>query len=50
MSEKTYNPKYYSDSELKGKSGVYQIRNTVNGKLYVGSSKNLLKRKKRRTF
>lgn len=45
MSEKTYNPKYYSDSELKGKSGVYQIRNIVNGKLYVGSSKNLLKRK-----
>lgn len=37
MSEKTYNPKHYSDGELKGKAGVYQIRNIINNKLYIGS-------------
>jgi group I intron endonuclease len=31
--------------ELKGKSGVYQIRNTRNGKLYIGSAKDLYERK-----
>lgn len=45
MSKKTYDPKCYFDNELKGKSGVYQIRNIINDKLYIGSSKNLLKRK-----
>lgn len=45
MSEKVYNPKYYPDSELRGKPGVYQIRNTVNNKLYIGSSKDLFNRK-----
>lgn len=28
------------------KSGIYQIRNTVNGKTYVGSTKNLNKRRR----
>lgn len=31
-------------SELKGKAGIYLIHNLVNGKQYVGSSKNLRKR------
>lgn len=30
--------------ELSGKSGIYQIRNTVNGKVYVGSAIKILKR------
>lgn len=47
MSKKTYNPRYYSDSELKGKSGVYQIRNTVNNCIYIGSSINIYQRFKR---
>lgn len=43
--DKIYQPRVYSDSELVGKSGVYQIRNLVNGKIYIGSSKNLKNRK-----
>lgn len=27
-------------------SGIYQIKNTVNGKIYIGSSQDLLKRKR----
>lgn len=43
--DKIYQPRVYSDSELVGKSGIYQIRNLVNGKIYIGSSKNLKNRK-----
>lgn len=32
-------------TELKGRSGIYQIRNILNGKVYVGSAANLYKRK-----
>lgn len=30
--------------ELKGRSGIYQITNTVNGKMYVGSAVNIFHR------
>lgn len=40
-----YKPQEYTDSELRGKGGIYQIRNVVNGKVYVGSSVNLVKRR-----
>ncbi len=30
--------------ELKNISGIYQIKNIINGKLYIGSTKNLYKR------
>lgn len=43
--ERVYTPKFYTDDELKGKSGIYQIRNLINGKLYIGSSNNLYSRK-----
>lgn len=46
MEEKIYNPKIYDDEDLRRKCGVYQIRNLVSGKLYVGSSNNLLFRKR----
>lgn len=36
----------YKDLELKNKIGVYQIRNIINDKVYVGSSKDIYKRKK----
>lgn len=45
IEEKLYNPKYYPDDELVGKSGVYQIRNLENGKMYIGSSCRLYDRK-----
>lgn len=32
------------DKNLKGKMGIYQIVNCINGKKYVGSSKDLYKR------
>ena len=41
MEERVYNPIFYPDEELKGKSGIYQIRNLVNDKIYIGSSENL---------
>ena len=40
-----YNPQEYADSELRGRCGIYQIRNAVNGKVYVGSSVNLINRR-----
>lgn len=43
--DKIYQPKVCSDSELVGKCGIYQIRNLVNNKVYIGSSKNLKNRK-----
>lgn len=43
--EKLYNPQFYTNNELKNKSGIYQIRNLVNGKLYIGSAVNLYDRK-----
>lgn len=46
MEERVYNPKIYLDEELKNKSGIYQIRNLANGKLYIGSASNLYRRKK----
>lgn len=45
MEERIYNPKFYFDNELKGKSGIYQIRNLVNDKIYIGSTENLFIRK-----
>lgn len=33
------------NKEIIGKSGIYQIRNTVTGKIYVGSAKDLSNRK-----
>lgn len=45
MEERIYLPKYYTDCELKGKSGIYQIKNLVNNKIYIGSSKNFFYRK-----
>lgn len=46
MEERIYEPKFYSDEDLKNKSGIYQIRNLVNNKIYVGSTKNFYERKK----
>lgn len=43
--DRIYAPQIYTNKELSGKSGVYQIRNLINGKIYIGSSKNLLARK-----
>ena len=40
-----YQSQEYTDSELKGKGGIYQIRNVVNEKVYVGSSVNLINRR-----
>ena len=41
---KKYNPKFYHVKDLKNKSGIYQIRNLINNKIYVGSAVNLKKR------
>lgn len=46
MEEKVYKPKLYTNKDLKNKSGIYQIRNLVNNKIYIGSSCNLYKRKR----
>lgn len=48
--ERIYSPKFYTDDELSGVSGVYQIRNITNGKLYVGSANNLWRRKNKEHF
>lgn len=42
---KKYKPKKYSDSYINHKSGIYQIRNLINNKLYIGSAVNLRERK-----
>ena len=44
MNKTKYNPQIYSNKELKNKSGIYQIRNLVNNKIYIGSATNLRKR------
>lgn len=41
MVERKYEPKFYNKKELSKKSGIYQIRNLINNKVYVGSSSNL---------
>lgn len=46
MVEHNYNPISYLDEYLKDKIGVYQIRNIIDNKIYIGSSSNLYKRKK----
>jgi len=33
-----------SDKQHKIKSGIYQIKNLINGKIYIGSSNNMIKR------
>lgn len=38
--KRLYEPKFYTDEYLKNKSGIYQIRNLVNNKIYIGSSEN----------
>lgn len=45
MEERIYNPKFYPDKEIKGKIGIYQIRNLVNNKIYVGSATDFCERK-----
>ena len=45
MMERIYEPKFYTDKEISKKSGIYQIRNLINNKLYIGSSNNLRTRK-----
>lgn len=45
MKDKNYNPKVYNDNDLKNKSGIYQIRNLVDNKLYIGSAVNFKRRK-----
>ena len=50
MEERVYEPKVYKDEYLKNKSGIYQIRNLVNGKLYIGSTENLFLRKSRHFY
>lgn len=44
MEERIYNPLKVGVEELRNKSGVYQIRNLINGHLYIGSAKNLCTR------
>lgn len=44
MNETKYSPQVYSSKELKDKMGIYQIRNLVNNKIYIGSAINLRKR------
>lgn len=41
-----YKPNIYKNDNLKNKCGVYQIRNLINNKIYVGSTKNLYCRKR----
>lgn len=45
MIERIYEPKVYKDKYIKNKSGIYQIRNLVNGKLYIGKSVDLYTRR-----
>ena len=44
MNETKYSPQVYLSKELKDKIGIYQIRNLVNSKIYIGSAINLRKR------
>lgn len=46
MEKRKYEPQIYTNEDLKGKCGVYQIRNIINNKIYVGSSQNLYIRKR----
>ena len=43
---KKYNPTLYPIIELKGKSGIYQIRNLVNNKVYIGSTLDFYERRR----
>ena len=43
--KRLYQYKIYKDEDIKGKSGIYQIRNFINGKIYIGSAVNLYRRK-----
>lgn len=45
VTQSYYQPQEYTYSELRGKGGIYQIRNVVNGKVYVGSSVDLINRR-----
>ena len=47
MEERIYNPSYFKTEDLKGKCGIYQIRNLVDNKIYIGSSKSLYQRLRR---
>ena len=47
MEERIYNPSYFKMEDLKGKCGIYQIRNLVDNKIYIGSSKSLYQRLRR---
>lgn len=44
MEERIYNPSYFKMEDLKDKCGIYQIRNLVDNKIYIGSSKSLYQR------
>lgn len=45
MIERVYEPKVYEDKYIKNKSGIYQIRNLVNNKIYIGSAEEFYRRK-----
>lgn len=47
MLERVYEPKFYTDKEIKNKAGIYQIRNLDNNKIYIGSSGDLYTRRLR---
>lgn len=44
MEDRVYNPQFYDLQFLKNKSGVYQIRNICNNKIYIGSTMDLKSR------
>lgn len=44
MEERIYNPQFFEKDFLRGKSGIYQIRNLLNNKIYIGSTKDLERR------
>lgn len=44
MEERVYNPQFFDKEFLKNKSGIYQIRNKINNKIYISSTKNLERR------
>lgn len=46
MENRVYNPQNFPINYLKGKIGVYQIRNVVNNHIYIGSANNLYRRKR----
>ena len=50
MVQKNYEPKYYTVKELNKRTGIYQIRNKVNNKIYVGSANDLQARRREHLY